>query len=206
MDSTLVPYLSTSGRGHGILYTNQGPKSTTLSYLDPSSVQIGSSAGQKDHGGFIHGTTIRGMSQTWNLNHENLLTRSDGKGGEKRAESRQAKPVKFVPVNFSPEAGEIIASRSTARAFSPIQNARHDSQPNCYDELDSLPYYVCEDLIDIWIGIIQPGMIYRAGSEPIWWPENIPFKRPQCLRKFGMSLCAYISTAFTETRKRSSTS
>jgi hypothetical protein len=54
-------------------------------------------------------------------------------------------------------------------------------------ELEYLPYYVCEDLIDIWIGIIQPGINYSSGLRPVWWPESVPFKKPQRLHKFGMS-------------------
>jgi hypothetical protein len=107
---------------------------------------------------------------------------------EKGAESPQAKPAKFVTVEFFPKAGKIFNADSTANAVSPNQDAHLKFQSNCYDELDSLPYYVCEDLIDIWTEFIHPGMRYRAGMEPIWWPKDIPFKRPQCLRKFGMSL------------------
>jgi hypothetical protein len=111
--------------------------------------------------------------------------------------------VKFIAVDPSPTADQLMKPELLGTALSSTETAYLNPLSSCYDELQALPYYICEDLIAIWVGFIQHGIRYHAGQEPIWWPEKIPFKRPQCLRKFGMLLSLH-QRPFADNKKRRS--
>lgn len=58
--------------------------------------------------------------------------------------------------------------------------------------LAKLPYYVCEDLLNVWIDIIEPKIDYSVDTKPTWWPEAISFAKPRELLKKGRDHHLYI--------------
>lgn len=77
-----------------------------------------------------------------------------------------------------------------ADSFSPhtcSSNLEIQTLPSQFVELlDELPYYVCELLLESWIGLFEADPQWQCKLErPGWWPPNISYMKISVLLKSG---------------------
>lgn len=61
-----------------------------------------------------------------------------------------------------------------------------ESQTLSYmSEVETFPYYICEDILKVWLTLLEPRIDYTSDTRPPCWPPALPFKKPRLLYKAG---------------------
>jgi hypothetical protein len=77
------------------------------------------------------------------------------------------------------------SSTATQRPPSSFHDEFNNPQHDYEKRLSLLPYDICGDVLEGWIGIIEPEINYSGTEIPTWWPEAITFMRPRVMLKRG---------------------